>query len=186
LEPNLSAGVESKKASVYGRDYAKDLDAYFNDIELQQIFCLFGAYDYIQNGKHLSDIAGIDEAQAFDILECLKNLSLVGVNEKGYFKKTTESVFQKANEDTKLRARKHSIRLMQMASLYLEAEKFCDDFFTASTSQELILNFYKQIANAKKELIEKSLKLNSEDQTKIITFSLGLISDEINSLDEVK
>lgn len=181
MESNLSSGIESKKASVYGRDYAKDLDAYNNDLNLQRLMSLFGHYDYIQNAKHLADIAGITELEAMDALECLKNLSLLGVNEKGYFTKTNR-IDQELSTDVKARSNQHSIRLMQMASLYTEAEKFTDDYVTAATTKELIVDFYNKIAEAKKELIEKTDELNSSEKTHRLTFALGFLFDDISTI----
>lgn len=180
MEPNLSSGLESTKASVYGRDYAKDLDAYYNDLNLQQTFALFSRFEYIQNAKHLADIAGIDEIDAMDRLECLKNLSLLGVNETGYFRKNSH-IQQALSSDRKLRAKQHSIRLMQVASLYTEAEKYADDFVTTATSLELIKELYDKVAQAKTDFINKTHELPSEKRDHIMTFALGFLLDEITT-----
>ena len=185
MEPNLSAGLESKKASVYGRDYEKDLDAYFNDVSLMQALALFRHYKYIQNAKHLADISKITETEAMDKLECLKNLSLLGVNENGYFSKTNYNA-QVPNTDKRVRAKQHSIRLMQMASLYLEAERFSDDFLVFSTSEELFREFYEKVAEAKNEFIAKSNKLSPEKQKQILTFGLGFVVDDIQDTGGLK
>ena len=175
----MSYGLESKKASVYGRDYETDLDAYFNDVKLQQILALFGPHEFIQNAKHLSDIAGISEIEAMDKLECLKNLSLISVNDNGYFKK--KKVFTQAVlPEKKDRLTRHSMRLMQIASLYPEAEQFCDDFLTFSTSEQLCRSFHEKITAAKNEFIAKSNDLKTSDQNRILTFGLGFLVNGVN------
>lgn len=156
------------------------MDAYFNDVSLLRIFALFGPHKYIQNAKHLSDIAGISEVEAMDKLECLKNLSLLGVNEKGYFNKTNH-IEHIPTQSKKIRVKQHSMRLMQVASLYPETEKFCDDFLAASTSEQLMREFYEKIALAKSEFIAKTNQLKAEEKSCLLTFALGFLVDEIDT-----
>ena len=179
MEPKLHKGNGSR-ATVYGRDYATDLDAFYNDLSLRKTLAYFKIHEKIENGAELSDISGLDETTASNHLECLKNLNLIRHTPNGYVRNNSHDI-QSVKSDVAGRGEDHQKKLIQMASLYPDKKNFRDDCLVFATSLEVLKNFNKKLTEAREYLEESSNALSVGQIDVIITQCSALYFDKIKS-----
>lgn len=185
MEPNLTQGSKTEKASIYGRDYYTDMELFFNDITLRQTLAVFSHIECIQNPKQLSDILGFDEKASSSKLEALRNIGLLSYSEKGYIENKKGGYYiQEQYKDEDKRASQHAIKLAQIAAQITKGPKFTDHCGIIATSHEIIKKYNDTILSAYKELKTETSKLDANEKKQLFTYATAFFAKELSEKNE--
>ncbi len=173
-----------KTTNIYGRSLRDDLDSFFNDLSLRNVLAVFDKYDYVHNAKHLSEILSLNFEEANDKLECLTNLGLLKNDGSKYFE--TKQTYYQDNRilSDKDKAFSQANRLIQVAGLLNDSDKFSDIHSIQCCREEDLYEFKLQINSALEKLIEKTLEAPKNQKNVLMNFIVGYTETNLKNLED--
>lgn len=179
-----SESYKNTNTNIYGRSLRDDLESFFNDLSLRNALAVFDKYDFIYNAKHLSEILKIDSEDANDKLECLTNLGLLKNDGSKYYE--SKQTYYQDNQilSEKDRAFSQAGRLIQVAGLLEDSDKFSDIHSTQCCTEEDLHEFKLQINSALENLIKKSIKAPKNQKNILINFIVGYTETNLKTSED--
>lgn len=166
----------SNHVKVYGRSYVEDLRSFFKDISVRDTFAYFKRFPIILNAQFLSDVSEMDKETATNNLECLHNIGLITLTDNGYVEKKVTQVYTEdmSNYSKEDRAKAHAEKLIQLASMYMDADSFSDMNGVYCCSQENINELHNDISKAWENFKVRDQKTPIEKKNRVLNLILGL------------